>query len=217
MPSSLFLRLRLRPTLLLLLLVLLLGHQEAAALLGISGRGPNNKDNDKESKGDEEAATAAAAPADRASAAADWTRGSQQHQRPGRRRLESHVDGEEALNLLQHEPVRLTLEEAGDWHHVKRRLAEEREKSGFFHRVTDAFVPPNSALRRDGMGEGGKAARKGAEEEEGVGDAAVNGNGSGKGAVMEEFKLFERHFRMKRRQEQHEQHKEHQQKMGVEV
>ena len=213
MPSSPFLRLRLRPALLLLLLVLLLLGQEAAALLGLGGRGPNNKDNNKESKGDEEA-TASAAPTD--PAAADWTRGSQQHQRPGRRRLESHVDGEEALNLLQHEPVRLTLEEAGDWHHVKRRLAEEREKSGFFHRVTDAFVPPNSALRRNGDGEGGKAAGTGAEEE-GAADAASNGNGSGKGAVKEEFKLFERHFRMKRRQEQHEQHKEHQQKMGVEV
>jgi hypothetical protein len=72
----------------------------------------------------------------------DWTRS--RHAR----RLETHVDEDDVLHLLRHDPVEMTLEEANDWQHVKRKLSEAREKSGWFHSVEDAFVPPNSALRR---------------------------------------------------------------------
>jgi hypothetical protein len=192
--------------LLLLLLVVLLVVQPARPLL-LLGRTKEGKEEERK-----EEATAASIPdmdMDDGKPA-DWTRSQQQHQRPGRRRLESHVDGEEALNLLQHEPVKLTLGEAQDWQHVKRRLSEAREKSGFFHRVADAFVPPNSALRRKEREAGDAGLQE--ELEEVVGVAEGTTHGSGKGAEQE-FKIFDHFHRLKRR----EQAQAQQGRVGLEV
>lgn len=185
----------------LALLALLL--QPASALL-LLGRTKENKDG-KEAEQPQQSQQGKNAAEMTDEQPGDWTRSQQQHQRPGRRRLESHVDGEEVLNLLQHEPVRLSLEEAQDWHHVKRRLAEARDKSGFFHRVTDAFVPPNSALRRKEREAGDKEGEEAVPSQ--AQGAAEGGNGSGAG---EEYKLF--HRTLKRRN-----HQQQEGRMGIEV
>ncbi len=209
---------------LLALALLLLLVQPATPLLSLLGRGKENK-KEKEQQGKKKedsskttttAAAAAAAlpvPADDplldAAAAtdadgkpADWTRSQQQHQRPGRRRLET-----------QHEPAKLTLDEAQDWPgplHVKRRLAggEARdEKSAFFHRVAEAAsVPPHSALRR-------KESEAGDKGEDAAGLAASKKAGEGmmngsEGKLEQEFKLFDHFHRLKRREQA-------QQQMGV--
>lgn len=132
----------------------------------------------------------------------DWTRS--RHAR----RLETHVDEEDVLHLLRHDPVQMTLEEANDWQHVKRKLSEAREKSGWFHSVEDAFVPPNSALRRkkgvDGDSEESVASsssdafvrRKGAQQQAGQQEEELElGTTSGKSKKKEaetEFGIFER-------------------------
>jgi hypothetical protein len=205
--------------LLLALALLCLLIQPATPLLSLLGRNNNKKETKKEKEQQDSnkatgTATTAAAAVPVVPAAddllldaegkppADWTRSQQQHQRPGRRRLETHVDGEEVLNLLQHEPVKLSLEEAQDWQHVKRRLGEAREKSGFFHRVADAFVPPNSALRRKEREAGDK---EGEDAAEGL---AANTNGSGGGETEKEYQLFDKIHRLKRREQA-------QQQMGV--
>lgn len=71
---------------------------------------------------------------------------------PRRRKLESFVDEEEILNLVTHDPVKITYEEAQDWNYVKHRLHEQREKTGKHRRVLNAFVPENSSLRRRRQG-----------------------------------------------------------------
>lgn len=198
-----------RELLLLLLIVLLLAAPRGAdALLGLLGRNNKKQQEEEKDKTNRKATTKAANLAAPAAAAdeqqpADWTRSQQQHQRPGRRRLETHVDEEEVLNLLQHEPVKLTLEEAQDWQHVKRRLAEAREKSGFFHRVSDAFVPPNSALRRK--------EREAGDDGASPSDVGMN-NGSGSEAEQE-YRVFEKLHRFKRREEA----AQHQGRVGVDV
>ena len=148
------------------------------------------------------------------SSGAEWTR------RKGARRLETHVDEEDVLHLLRHDPVEMTLEEAKDWQHVKRKLGEAREKSGWFHRVEDAFVPVNSALRtkesnmkakkdsaaaaaaaaatqeggESGGGGGGTFIRpvkkEGEEEQVGVGMDALGKEGGGKKKSKEAEKEF---------------------------
>lgn len=131
----------------------------------------------------------------------DWTRS--RHAR----RLETHVDEDDVLHLLRHDPVQMTLEEANDWQHVKRKLSEAREKSGWFHSVEDAFVPPNSALRTKKKGVDGdseenvasssdafvrrKGAHQPAQEEEELGTSK-----SRKKEAETEFGIFE-HARKK--------------------
>jgi hypothetical protein len=129
----------------------------------------------------------------------DWTRS--RHAR----RLETHVDEDDVLHLLRHDPVEMTLEEANDWQHVKRKLSEAREKSGWFHSVEDAFVPPNSALRRkkgvDGDSEENVASssdafvrRKGAQQQAGQHEEEELGTNSKskKKEAETEFGIFER-------------------------
>lgn len=113
--------------LLALLLLLLPSPLDAGRVFGKSRRTHKEEDSQDDVNKDE--------------LPADWTRS--RHAR----RLETHVDEDDVLHLLRHDPVEMTLEEANDWQHVKRKLSEAREKSGWFHSVEDAFVPPNSALR----------------------------------------------------------------------
>lgn len=133
----------------------------------------------------------------------DWTR--TRHAR----RLETHVDEDDVLHLLRHDPVEMTLEEANDWQHVKRKLSEAREKGGWFHRVEDAFVPPNSALRTKesrmdgdkGEEESGGSSdsfvrRKGAQQEpaqqQGEEDSTIKSKSDRKKEAEKEFGIFER-------------------------
>ena len=133
----------------------------------------------------------------------DWTRS--RHAR----RLETHVDEDDVLHLLRHDPVEMTLEEANDWQHVKRKLSEAREKGGWFHRVEDAFVPPNSALRtKEGRMDGDKGEeesggspdsfvrRKGAQQEpaqqEEEVDSTIKSKSDRKKEAEKEFGIFER-------------------------
>ncbi len=155
----------------LFLLVLLLGLLLAPSPFAAAGRvfGKPAAEKDAEEEG---------------SSTKDWTRS-----RHGRK-LETHVDEDEVLNLLRHDPVEVSAEEAQDWQHVKRKLAEARDKSGWFHRVEDAFVPPNSALRSKKKMEEKAAAGKA--ETEVKGDAAfVRPKDAQAAAKQEEIKATE--------------------------
>lgn len=129
---------RLRLLLLALLLLLILLVQPTASLLG------RKKDKQKKESLSKEAGEAEATTT---TTTKDWTRSQQQHQRPGRRRLDKMppVDGKEDVLGLLLDPVELPLLEDD---RVMR--GAKKGKSGFFHRraAADAFVPPESAFRR---------------------------------------------------------------------
>lgn len=131
---------RLHLPLLALLLLLVLLVQPSASLLG------RKKDKQKKERKKEEAAEAEATTT--TSTTGHWTRSQQQHQRPGRRRLNKMLtDGKEDVLGLLLDPVELPLlEEAND----RVMQGEPKKKSGFFHRrvAADAFFPPESAFWR---------------------------------------------------------------------
>jgi len=168
--------------LLALLLLLLPSPLDAGRVFGKSRRTQKEEDDQADVNKDE--------------LPSDWTRS--RHAR----RLETHVDEDDVLHLLRHDPVEMTLEEANDWQHVKRKLSEARETSAWFQSVEDAFVPPNSALRTkkdvDGDSEENvasssdafvrrKGAHQSAQEEEELGTSK-----SKKKGAETEFGIFER-------------------------
>lgn len=122
----------------LLILLLFALLQPTSALLGRKGNKDNKKEAAKEKEKKAEEPTR------------DWF-SQQQHQRPGRRRLETmSVDEKEVLSRLlqeqrEQDPLKsLPLLEEEDPDHVTRRVAGKRGL--FFHPVADALVPPDSAI-----------------------------------------------------------------------
>jgi hypothetical protein len=79
-------------------------------------------------------------------AGAAWGQGGDREEEPVRRRLEPHVDKNGILHMVHHDPVRITLKEAQDWHHVKWLLEQERQKSGRYVPMNDAHVPEGSPI-----------------------------------------------------------------------
>ncbi|EWM26653.1 hypothetical protein Naga_100001g159 [Nannochloropsis gaditana] len=114
-----------------------------------------------------------------------------------RRRMATHVNDEEILHLLRHDPVEMTLEEASDWQRVKRRLSKAREETGWFHRVEDVYVPPDSALRfkkdvdnsKDGSLFAGDYFRRTSSDQQE--EKVVRSSSKGKEAANE-YRIFER-------------------------
>lgn len=123
-----------------------------------------------------------------------WTGGgggAKTQEEGGRRRLETHVDENDVLHLLQHEPVKLTLEEAQDWQHVKRKLAEARRSSGWLHSIPDAYIPSNSALRdEESRAAAEERERQGAEQAE---KQQANGKEFGAGRKSGRWESFKKY------------------------